>query len=360
MAKTLKFLLLISTVLLLASCHVEESDDFQVKNQGNDVTLTQGLNINGTGDVPYPHPAAFKTTGIHGKYFLNSKKTCKKCHDSMDNFSADTSKNQCKTCHEAYPHAPGNVTNHGSGFLKDQMACLKCHDASPKAKPTSTVAPNCKTCHSNFPHENGWVKKHGPQVMSAGSGQCINCHGDAPAEGDSAAKRVGLSCNTCHQSSDKQAPMPHTEYFKAYDLDSAKPANDKDMHHYEYLMGDPSKTTERVKQCASCHKNELSSREDILQGKHKTAKHCVNCHGYGQKDGALNLPHSDFFMRRANEPGFDGDVKHMNFIYSGDAKIDSKIKRCGTCHQNELSSIQDIYDGKHRGANSCKKCHPGN
>lgn len=162
----------------------------------------------------YPHTLEFKSTAMHGQYFLKNSKQCTICHGR--NMKGGASKIACEKCHTAlrvfdhFGEAKSRDTEyrdfqHGVAYYKDPTGCAFCHGGKFEGK---NSAPTCRKCH-DYPHPAGWAVPliHGQVFLEKRAKEtskinCDQCHAEN-SDFKSRHPEQFVACTQCHPA------MPH-------------------------------------------------------------------------------------------------------------------------------------------------------
>lgn len=187
----------------------------------------------------------------------------------------------------------------------------------------------CFTCHGQKGGRT-YVNKDAFGQSAHGFLECDKCHigiSDYPH-----ANVAKVKCASCHSLGTIGAPKDQAQQYKlsvhgrASNSGNTIAPNCQSCHgsHYVYRSADPRSTTNKQKipaLCGQCHPAELAAYQKSIHGtlfaNNVSAPNCFDCH-----------------MEHLIPAAADKEWKL------------ALIKKCGTCHSEELSTYSKTYHGK--------------
>lgn len=339
--------------------------------------------------------------------------TCDTCHastrqDVKDAIAQDTI--SCSACHGP-AHASVETQHQGDFIVKDGYNCADCHSAVTGASTKGQLIPihealGCQVCHSSTVSDT--VKT----AVTTGNANCSACHGDATTvhandaelhsgvafdttkvdcnkchnqslfvEHFETASRTddagnAITCNTCHQSTNKQV----TDAITAGDTScKACHAIHLDDEATKHTQGNFPTVASAPVNCANCHNANAAQEHGITrkQTSAGVAMNCNTCHTSTRTDvttaistdnAKCNACHSSIHAASAiatkHQSGFatnaagcsDCHNNQLEIIHTGNTKAGVAMN-CNTCHESQLSNVKQAISSKNRNCDACHTVH---
>ncbi len=279
------------------------------------------------------------------------------------------------------------------GSVHEGFDCTDCHQSIIELPHSDSLPyPDCSSCHEDSVVDyNAGVHGVAVEAGSKDVPQCHDCHGSHDilplTDRNSSASRMNVVklCRNCHEGDfvEDYSESIHADAFTKGGLIIAAICTDCHGYHKVLSSGNNESSTARVniaKTCKNCHEDVYDTYSSSVHGKGLAAGNvdvpvCTDCHGSHKIQGSDSDEASDIIVKKCSSchenemisekysiPG-QRFTTYMNSYHGVANKFGRRVVAdCASCHGNHnILPSSDPLSPVHKDnlVKTCGNCHPG-